>query len=140
MVAYSFKKFFVPQIVAGIKLQTVRADRQRHAQPGEPIQLYQSMRTKHCQKILPDDPTCTACEHIVIERTPGAILWIEINGCTLKADDVEQFAREDGFAPEHITPLAPHLDSHQAMTNMAMFWDLTHDSRGAFEGRLIRWK
>ncbi|MEJ0016825.1 MAG: ASCH domain-containing protein [Acetobacteraceae bacterium] len=47
MVAYSFKRDFAAPILAGIKRQTIRADRRRHARPGEVLQLYTGMRTKH---------------------------------------------------------------------------------------------
>lgn len=39
MVAYSFRKRFGPPILAGTKAQTIRADRKRHARPGEEVQL-----------------------------------------------------------------------------------------------------
>lgn len=132
MVAYSFKSFFVPQIVAGTKRQTVRSDRKRHAEAGEAIQLYADMRTIHCRKIIPD-PMCVTREPIIIERDrPGSISLIEIAGVRLQRDDIEEFARTDGFAPEEIRILAPHLDSAYAAVNMAMFWDLAHGARGLF--------
>ena len=54
MVAYGFKPFFEPQIIAGLKPQTVRGDRRRHAHPGDYLQLYVGMRTRHCRKIISD--------------------------------------------------------------------------------------
>lgn len=58
MVAYSFKAQFVEPIRAGLglptepqirpKRQTIRADRKRHARPGEELQLYRGMRTRQC--------------------------------------------------------------------------------------------
>jgi uncharacterized protein YqfB (UPF0267 family) len=51
MVAYSFKARFVEPILAGTKTQTIRADRKRHARPGEDLQLYTAMRTKQCKLI-----------------------------------------------------------------------------------------
>jgi len=137
MVAYGFKNFFVPQIETGFKRQTVRADRKRHAEPGELVQLYTAMRTKQCRKII-SDRTCLAKEHIVIERRPATITAIEINGCRLNSDEIEEFARADGFAPEHLKGAAD-LDSHRASMNMAMFWDRAHPSFGPFVGFLIRW-
>ena len=59
MVAYSFKARFVPLIREGLKTQTIRAQRSRHARPGELIQLFSGMRTHLCEKIVPD-PVCIA--------------------------------------------------------------------------------
>ncbi|OJF91719.1 hypothetical protein AX761_21960 [Rhizobium sp. 58] len=140
MVAYSFKAFFVPQIESGYKLQTVRANRKRHARSGEPIQLYQAMRTKHCRKII-DDPTCTTVLPVVIETSSviETVSAIFINDCPLKRDEIEEFARFDGFDPERlrdqkgITILGP-----SARSCMGLFWLLSHGP-GRFEGVLIRW-
>jgi hypothetical protein len=46
VVAYSFRQQFRPPILAGTKRQTIRADRKRHARPGEQLQLYTGMRTR----------------------------------------------------------------------------------------------
>jgi hypothetical protein len=137
MVAYGFKSFFAPQIESGFKRQTVRGDRNRHARPGELIQLYQGMRTRSCRKLIPDPP-CTGVDRIVIERQAVPITAIEINGVRLTDDEIEEFARQDGFAPEHLKGAAG-LDSHLARWNMAMFWSLNHPNPGNFEGVLIRW-
>lgn len=57
MVAYSYKARFVEPIrlglepgpwIPGMKRQTIRADRKRHARPGEEIQHYRGMRTRQC--------------------------------------------------------------------------------------------
>ncbi|MCV0428857.1 MAG: ASCH domain-containing protein [Roseibium sp.] len=142
MVAYSFKAFFEPQISTGFKQHTVRAERRRHARPGETVQLYVGMRTRHCRKILKPDPICTAVPPIVIElssRRDDFIQSIEIDGCKLNADDIEQFARADGFAPEHINVLALDLDGKTARKNMGEFWHHNHDG-DRFTGMLIKWK
>ena len=36
VVSYSFKRQFIDPIKRGTKRQTIRADRKRHARPGEP--------------------------------------------------------------------------------------------------------
>ncbi|WP_085025571.1 ASCH domain-containing protein [Ensifer aridi] len=142
MVAYSFKPFFVPQILAGIKRQTVRTDRRRHARPGEPIQLFTAMRTKHCRKILDRDPTCIEVLPIVIV-TSGlldcGIAGIEVDGTTLHRDQIEEFARADGFAPEHVNGLTPDLVGTTARANMGAFWRANHPA-DRFEGVLIKWE
>lgn len=138
MVAYSFKNFFVPQIVTGIKCQTVRADRKRHAQIGEAIQLYEGMRTKSCRKIIPD-VLCAARKHIAIEWRSGSFVRVEIEGCSLDDNAIEIFARYDGFAPEHINGLALDLDGKTARLNMEMFWISNHPGTHVFEGVLLAW-
>lgn len=141
MVAYSFKRFFAPQISIGLKNQTVRANRRRHARPGEAIQLYQGMRTRHCRKILTPDPVCRHVHPIVIEtstHTDRFIAGIELCGTRLNADDMEAFARTDGFAPEHINGLAAGLKGKCALDNMGAFWRANHQG-GRFEGVTVFW-
>jgi hypothetical protein len=86
MVAYSFKSFFAPQIIAGLKCQTVRADRRRHARPGEAVQLYTGMRTRACHKLVTPDPLCTQVRRIIIatSRLVDGIVSIEIEGVLIE--------------------------------------------------------
>lgn len=137
MVAYSFKAFFVPQIACGLKRQTVRADRARHARPSEPVQLYQGMRTRMCRKIVSPDPICTSVLPIVIETRGFGIALIETNGRKLDAEDAEAFAENDGFAPGHINALA-YMDGKTALENMGRFW-LENNGVGIFRGVVIHW-
>lgn len=51
MVAYSFHPRFVDAILGGTKRQTIRMHRRRHARPGEEMQLYAGMRTRHCRLV-----------------------------------------------------------------------------------------
>lgn len=142
MVAYSFKRFFSPQISQGYKTQTVRADRRRHARPGEALQLYEGMRTRHCRKILTPDPLCTSVSEIVIETASSGsdfITSIEVGGIRLNGDDIEEFARADGFAPEHVNAIAIDLDGKTARENMGAFWRSNHEG-DRFTGVLIKWQ
>lgn len=142
MVAYSFKPFFAPQIADGWKTQTVRADRRRHARPGEQLQLFVGMRTRNCRKILDRDPTCLFVSPITIQTntTPEGIGSIAIDGRNLHPDEIEAFARADGFAPERlrsepgITILGP-----SARSCMGLFWLMSHGA-GRFDGVLIKWE
>ncbi|MEM6384351.1 MAG: ASCH domain-containing protein [Pseudomonadota bacterium] len=125
MVAYNFQRQFWLPIRAGTKRQTVRAHRKRHAHIGEPIQLYGGMRTKQCEKLIPD-PFCIGIDDIVIrlqQAAAGTHMWVEINGCPLDEAEVASFAKADGFlsAPE-----------------FGHFWLKTHGP-GTFEGVVIRW-
>ena len=135
MVAYSFKRFFAPQIVLGSKSQTVRANRKRHARPGEELQLFQGMRTRNCRKII-DDPTCRAVSPIVLtfDSAGTGMDWIEIAGTSLDAAEMEEFARKDGFDPAHVD-----LGGETALENLVRFWTSEHGKLVQFEGVLIEW-
>jgi hypothetical protein len=63
MVAYSFQKRFIGQVLAGLepgpwlpgmKRHTLRAPREgrtQHARPEQPVHLYTAMRTKQCRRL-----------------------------------------------------------------------------------------
>lgn len=142
MVAYGFKPFFAPQIEAGVKPQTVRGDRRRHTHPGEDVQLYVGMRTIYCRKIIAD-PKCRSVQPIVIESTDligAGIAFIEIEGRPLHRDEIEQFARLDGFAPEWVNGKAKFLSGKSARENMGAFWRASHPEIRRFQGTLIKWE
>jgi len=140
MVAYSFRPMFGPQITALTKRQTVRADRKRHARPGEPVQLYQGMRTRHCVKLVERDPICSRVRPIEIavsDLMPVAIVSITIDGIPLQREEIELFCRADGFAPSCVRDFG--LDGATARENMGRFW-LKHHGQGRFEGVVIEWE
>lgn len=121
MVAYSFKPRFAPLIVEGMKTQTIRAPRQRHARPGEDIQLFTGMRTAQCKRIA----TVRCTDVLAVE------IWFEPNGQIgrittdgLPVWDLDAFAVRDGFADA---------------ADMAAFWAETHGRGGQFTGVLIEW-
>lgn len=134
MVAYSFNKRFVEPIASGhpatgiVKRQTIRAPRKRHARPGELLQLYQGMRTKHCRKIIADQ-VCTAVRPVRLWIARGYVRFDdggEAFGITAMLDD---FARADGFL---------HWADLQA------FWQTEHeqatDPEISFAGVVISWE
>lgn len=131
MVAYSFAPQFVQPIAAKTKRQTVRGYRKRHARPGESIQLYTGMRTKHCRKILTPDPVCVDLRHILIAHGSHQPLLIEIDGRTLHRDEIEEFAIADGFGGT--------VPDGFAAARMAEFW-LKHHGHRSFGGVVIRWE
>lgn len=122
MVAYSFKAQFAEPIIAGIKRQTIRADRKRHARLGERLQLYVGMRTKHCRKII-SDPVCIGIESVQIYLDEIQITSIAIDGVFITGDVGEAFAKADGFA---------------SVDDMHNFWLVNHGA-GEFHGVIIRW-
>lgn len=137
MVAYSFAPQFVAPIEARTKLQTVRAQRRRHARVGEAIQLYTAMRTKHCRKIVDIDPVCIRLWDIRIavdaseRRKIGAIT---LEGTLLTQPEMEAFAQADGFVADA---------EASALQRMGEFWVKAHAHLGTdflFEGVCIRWE
>ncbi len=133
MVAYSFNKRFAEPIAFGhpttgiVKRQTIRAPRKRHARPGELLQLYQGMRTKHCVRIVPDQ-ICTAVWRIRLWIARGYVELPDTDEAFGTAARLDDFARADGFL---------HWDDMQA------FWKAAHeqaaDPEMAFEGVMICW-
>lgn len=134
MVAYSFKPRFEEPIAVGhpatgvIKRQTIRADRRRHARPGELVQLYCGMRTKQCRKIIVD-PVCVAVRPLQIFVALGYVRFADTGEAFGLAADLDDFARRDGFL---------HWPDMQA------FWLAEHseasDPEMAFTGVLISWE
>ena len=120
MVAYSFQPRFAPLIRAGVKLQTIRAERERHARPGERLQLFTGMRTAHCMKIM-HDPVCTMVLPIRIGFATGEITRIEVGRVPVR--DLDQFAVLDGFTD---------------IDDMSAFWREHHGVRD-FSGGVIEW-
>lgn len=138
MVAYSYKPYFAPQISTGIKCQTVRADRRRHARPGERIQHFVGMRTRRCHKVRPDT-ICVSIEPIRIDLFDEGILCIVVGERVLTDDEMESFARDDGFAPEHINGICIDMSGKTALENMSRFW-LDNHFPGPFYGVLVKWR
>ncbi|GJD97739.1 hypothetical protein [Methylobacterium iners] len=120
MVAYSFKKQFVPSIRQGTKNQTIRAERKRHARPGERVQLYQGMRTRYCSLIA--EPICEAVLPIIIELDAQIVMLDE--RIITDPDALDAFAVSDGFAE---------------WSKLDAFWRRTHPGTSVFRGVLVRW-
>ncbi len=137
MVAYSFNRAFVPQVEALTKVQTVRLPRKRHARPDEPLQLYTGMRTKNCRKLVDPDPTCVAVDEVIIDRRSGCFELV-VNGIPLNGEQIEDFAKADGFDPVHHFAAA-RAAALNATSLMRRWWTLTHGAV-LFEGVVIRWE
>lgn len=136
MVALSFKSQFEAPVAAGLKLQTIRANRKRNPRVGDRLQLYVGMRTKQCRKIRPD-VVCTAVWPIEIwvsRLMDSGITSVAINGIYLRRGEIERLAQLDGF------PCQFWRDGeiYPARRAMGKFWLDTH-GEGRFEGVLIRW-
>lgn len=127
MVAYSFQQRLAPPIIAGTKRQTIRLPRKRHARPGEKLQLFTGMRTRHCMKIIPD-PFCTVVLPISIRLSARSIVEVEIGTWSsarwTQVADLDKFARQDGFSD---------------IADMSEFWARAHGDVEYFNGVLICW-
>lgn len=141
MVAYSYKRRFVVPIRLGLglpydlidiegdiavasrpKRQTIRADRKRHARPGEELQHYCGMRTRGC--FLIGRARCTRVRSIEI-RILRKGFAIDVEGVPYINAAAEEFARMDGFA-----------DS----ADMLSFWNAEHPGIDHFTGVVIEWE
>jgi hypothetical protein len=154
MVAYSFDKRFVPQIENGFKRQTIRAHRRRHARPGEALQLYTGMRTKHCRKIR-DDVICSRIDEVrfdlrclegaappktsraLVELVAQRMPSLSVNGIPIEEEwQRETFAEQDGFGR---WVLSPGDWIVQPFAMMTLFWMHSHAPR-LFEGVMVSWE
>lgn len=140
MVAYSFKPSFARQVEQLTKLQTIRLPRKRHARPGEPLQLYAGMRTRACRKLVDPDPICRAVNPIKIHMVGSVIILIEIGPVPIDdRDQLEQFARDDGFDPKYWHSPQTMPPGITALKLMGRWWRDTHGLE-RFEGVLIQWE
>mgnify|MGYP001202586895 CR=1 FL=1 len=120
MVAYSFQPRFAPLIREGVKRQTVRGYRDRHARPGEYLQLFTGLRTASATKIV-EDPVCTEVLPVRIGFASGRIARIEVAGMPVLS--LDGFAAADGF---------------ESLDDMTAFWLERHGAKD-FEGVVIEW-
>jgi hypothetical protein len=109
--------------------QMAADDRARHARPGEELQLYTGMRTKHCKLIT--RARCSQVDVIKMHLTAWSSL-IELNGQVLsKSELVEALAIKDGFK------------NWQEMRKFWFDWhaqkDPDNDSEVDFKGVVIGW-
>jgi hypothetical protein len=129
VVAYSFKKRFVEPIRRGLdkgpwqpgmKRQTIRGDRRRHARPGEQLQHYCGMRTQGC--FLIGRAVCREIRAIWI-AFDGQVS-IATKGIIKDAKSLDAFAAADGFSD---------------WAEMREFWNVEHGFL-RFGGKIIYWE
>ncbi len=129
MVAYNFTASMASKVAGRTKNQTIRPlGRKRHARPGEAVQLYTGMRTKHCRKLVNPDPICVAAVPVWMTNSfqHGPGVWV-VDGIFLDTNRMEELALLDGF-----------YDAPMPVFAMAEFF-LSHYGE-QFEGVLIRWQ
>lgn len=136
MTAYSFKRRFVLPIQVGLglvdrpeitpKQHTIRADRKRHARPGEEVQLYTAMRTKQCELI--GRARCTTVEPIEMHfRERRRSDWVRSStlGKIDRPENLRRFAQSDGF---------------EDWERLREFWREEHPGIDDFVGVIIFWE
>lgn len=116
MVAYSFQPRFVAPILLGIKQQTIRGDRKRHARPGDQLQLFTGMRTRQCRRI--GTATCSMVERVHLDLVNHLVTVGDFY--RVERTELDEWARKDGF---------------RDWIAMRAFWS----PQDGFEGWLIRW-
>jgi hypothetical protein len=142
MVAYSYKRRFVPAIQVGLansleeivalnlnhspapKRQTIRGPRggHGHAKPGQLMHHFCGMRTEGC--FLIGIGRCIGTNPIHLSFKPDKVECHAIGIFTL-ASYLDRFAKLDGF-----------ID----WTELRSFWRENHQGVNKFEGFLIRWE
>lgn len=122
MVAYSFQKQFEKPMREGIKPQTMRNERKRHARPGEELQLYYAMRTKQCRLI--GLATCSAVTPVRIDFSRN-VIKIEGRPFIRGMVALNAFSVRDGF---------------EDWDSMFYFWNATHaKDDGVGQNHLVAW-
>lgn len=103
MVAYNFQPRFAALVESGSKTQTIRRHRiNRHARPGEEVQLYTGMRTPDCRLLargvcVDTAEVCISLKSNVLSLAPLAGDDGATERCETPAS-LDEFARADGFA------------------------------------------
>jgi hypothetical protein len=124
MVAYSFNKRFVLPIENRTKTHTIRAYRKgnsRHARPGETLQLYTALRTRHTRLIGLAE--CLDIYDIEI-HLGGSVTFPDTGLKGYCGDRLDLFAQLDGF---------------ENWRDFYDFWRREHRKVSKFNGVLIEW-
>jgi len=122
----SFQGRFAGAVASGQKRQTIRPYGKRRFYPGQKLQLYTGMRTKHCRKLA--DAICTSIRGIVIED--GGV-WLACRAVGVCAGGVQEMCRQDAEAQA----LA---DGFRSFAEMRAWFQKTHGL--PFMGQLIEWE
>jgi len=127
VVAYSFRKRFVEPIRTGSKRQTIRADRKRHARPGELMQLYCGMRTRGC--FLIDETICDRVQSVRLSFDGNVVAISSLRfGSPMQeitgAKALDLFATQDGFGD---------------WNDMRAFWREEHGDISEWRAVLLTW-
>ena len=132
MVAYSFKRQFAEPIILETKGGTIRATgKRRHARPGEEIQCYTAMRTKHCRLIT--RKTCLETAPIRLSFSDDRIVLGSLSNLELPRVAPRELAggrRLDVFA---------RFDGFPDWAALRAFWREEHEALRRWRGVHVRW-
>ena len=90
MPAFNFQESFASAVEAEAKRQTIRAKRRQRPRVGQTAHCFTGMRTRKCRRL--GGWPISAVADVRIDES-GVIL----NGAVLRAEDLDAFARADGF-------------------------------------------
>lgn len=124
MAQLNFHSTFAPLVESGRKRCTIRAQRKRPIEIGEPLHCFTGLRTKNARRLLPPQ-TCLCARDIRMRwKSSGKYQSFECrpNGKKLTVSEVQQLAHADGF---------PSMDAFKA-------WFLPRGTT-EFTGQLIEW-
>lgn len=118
---FSFQQRFEARVSLGLKLHTVRSERNDNAQPGDYVHCYVKQRTKDCRLIYASilESSCP------IRITAQGISTLETGREWIRLANPIDFAQSDGF------------DGPSAFADMKTFLGVTPGK--PFTGRLYRW-
>jgi hypothetical protein len=131
MVAYSFQVRFCEPILDGTKGGTIRGERLRgHARPGDALQLYTGMRTRHCRLIT--RKTCCDLSRLLLnfERDQVHISAGCARDTSSRPVDFHTASQLDIFA---------RFDGFNEWGELKTFWRETHDVERGVRPWYIRW-
>jgi hypothetical protein len=113
-----FKHQFVPKILDGTKIHTIREDKHNRWKQGRLIHMATGVRTKNYNKFT--EQICTGTQKIEIIRVSDYLNEniVKVDGRILKEEEVQKLAFNDGFS------------------NLINFWLWFSED---FTGKLIHW-
>jgi hypothetical protein len=122
MPAYNFKKQFAPQVAAGLKRCTIRAERKDGRTPSAKVEatLYTGMRSKACRCLR--TVYIRRVRTVTMEFRRDGNTIIHLGGEFLSQEEMRKLALRDGFS---------------SLAEMRGFFRETHGDR--FSGHLIEW-
>lgn len=120
-ITFSFQQRFEARVSLGLKLHTVRSERDDNAQPGDFVHCYVKQRTKDCRLIY---ASILESSH-PIRITAQGISTLENGREWIRLANPTAFAQSDGF------------DGPSAFADMKTFLGVTPGN--PFTGRLYRW-
>ena len=92
MPAYNFQRQFVPMILDGSKVHTIRRRRKRPTRVGDTLSLYVGMRTRECRLIAVTE--CVRVEPVAIYPFRKVMM---MRDCILSPAETRLIATQDGF-------------------------------------------